>query len=208
MLAREGVLRRQVAAARHPEDWPGYTVYRRHELVVWAQDLMREAGLPVPRDAEALELALLLEDQITPEMIPLPGALELVKALAGHNGRRLFIASGAPSFYSRQCLQGAGMLKYFERVLGPDVVDTLKTGPDYYRRAFDVTDLSPDECAVVDDSTGPLAWALQVGVKVVVAVGKAAKEPIAGAPAGERLIRASSLTEVADIVDHLGWPEG
>ena len=211
--AMEGVFRNQAAAARHPAAWPGYVAYRRRELTVWAQDLFREAGMVVPGDEEALDLALRLEDEVPSKMVPLPGALELVNALADHNGRQLFIASGAPSTYTKQCLQSAGVLGYFQRVLGPDVVDTLKTGPEYYRRAFRATGYSPDQCAVIDDSPGPLAWALQTGARAVVAVGKASEtaeaagaaggpEPATPLPPG-KLFRAASLSGVPAILEQL-----
>ncbi len=211
--AMEGVFRNQVAAARHPETWPGYATYRRRELTLWAQDLFREAGLTVPGDREALEMALRLEDEVPSKMAPLPGALELISALADHNGRQLFIASGAPSSYTKQCLQSASVLIHFARVLGPDVVDTLKTGPEYYRRAFQITGRSPDQCVVVDDSPSPLAWALETGARAVVAVGKAATEVQGvwereaaahpGSARAENLIRASGLSEVPAILERL-----
>ena len=59
---------------------------------------------------------------------------------------------------------------------------------------------SPGQCAVVDDSSGPLAWVLQVGARVAVAVGKGAEaddQSSSAAPrTDDRLVRASSLSLV------------
>lgn len=153
--------------------WRGYEDYRRRELTLWAHTVTGRAGLPALDDDQALSFALRLDREIPLEMVPLPGAAEMIAALCA-DGWRLFIASGAPSAYTRRCLQGVGVESSFEMVYGPDVLDTLKQSPEYFRRAFAHAGLRPQECAVVDDSAGPLAWAVEAGAAVVLAVGEAA----------------------------------
>lgn len=199
MKAMEGVYRQQLAAVvADPGTWPGYAEYRRRELIVWAQTLLSQAGFEAPAEAEALALARRLEEDIPAEMAPLPGAIEMVRALAGR-GWKLFIASGAPSTYTRQCLESGGVLGLFDQVYGPDVVDTLKQGPEFYRRAFRASGFDPARCAVVDDSPDPLAWALEAGARAAVAVGKAAETPVA--PGKLPITRTLRLAEVPTILE-------
>jgi len=171
--AMEAVRRFQLDEAARPDGWRGYEDYRRRELTLWVHTLMREAGLQAPDNDLALALGRRLEREIPLKMAPLDGALEAIAALSA-DGWRLFIASGAPSLYTRRCLETAGVAGSFETVYGPDVLDTLKQGTGFYRRAFEECRLSPSECAVVDDSPGPLEWAVEAGAGAVLAVGEAA----------------------------------
>jgi HAD superfamily hydrolase (TIGR01509 family) len=171
--AMSEIQRLQAEAAAAADQWRGYTEYRSRELTTWLQVLMRRAGLEPPDDDQALALARRLEEEIPLQMAPIPGALEVISALSDE-GWPLFISSGAPSGYTRRCLEAAGVAGRFKQVYGPDVVDTLKLAPEYFTRAFTNAGLKPRECIVVDDSEGPLAWAMEAGAGAVVAVGEAA----------------------------------
>jgi beta-phosphoglucomutase-like phosphatase (HAD superfamily) len=132
-------------------------------------------------------LAWRLESEIPVFFVPLVGALEAVAGLRAL-GLRLFVASAAPSSYVRRCLEIAGLLGSFEAVFGPDVVDGLKCGPEFYRRAFRMAALEPEQCLVVDDSPGPLAWAREAGA-LAVGVGWSEPDPDHAAPSFVRTLK-------------------
>jgi FMN phosphatase YigB (HAD superfamily) len=192
----------QDKAASRP--WSGYAAHRRGELLTWMRSLYGTAGLSLPADDDGVyRIARELEDSIPVRFAPLPGAVESVRGLAAR-GLRLYITSGAYSGYVRRCLSDAGVLELFSGVYGPDNLDTLKSGPSFFRRAFEVAGLPPARCLVVDDSDGPVCWARQAG-----AVAVHIRPPADGAaPRGEScfqseegVITVSSLSDVPCVID-------
>lgn len=155
----------QDTAAKEP--WPGHDGYRRRELVLWLRSLYGTAGVGLPAgDDDVYALARQLEDSIPVHFAPLPGADQLIRDLAGR-GLRLHIASGAYSKYVSRSLSDSGLLSFFAGVYGPDNLDTLKTGPCFFTRAFAAAGCDPARCLVVDDSPGPVDWAAQVGARAI-----------------------------------------
>ena len=59
--------------------------------------------------------------------------MEAIRTLpaAGH---RLMAASGEDSVSLDGYLEGMGLRACFERLYGPDLIDTHKAGPEYYAR--------------------------------------------------------------------------
>jgi HAD superfamily hydrolase (TIGR01509 family) len=55
----------------------------------------------------------------------------------------------------------------FERLYGPDLVDTFKRSPEYYRRVFADAGVRPPDALVVDDNPGALEWAIQAGAQAI-----------------------------------------
>ncbi|MFQ5795558.1 MAG: hypothetical protein ACE5JP_10980 [Candidatus Bipolaricaulia bacterium] len=68
-----------------------------------------------------------------------------------------------------------GVRDCFGRLYGPDLVDTLKRGPEYYVRIFTDVRVSPADALVIDDQPLFINWAAQAGAKTVL-VGPAADE--------------------------------
>ncbi len=151
----------------HGVPWPGYAAYRRRELRLWFETLLRTAGLPIPDGGEALdELAADLAREAAPRFVPMPGAVAALRSLS-HTGLRLYIASGATTEYTAPCLRDAGLIGLFDDIFGPDKLDTLKTGQDYYVKCFAAAGVEPRRACVVDDSPGPLRWALELGARAI-----------------------------------------
>ena len=60
-----------------------------------------------------------------------------------------------------------GVRSCFDRLYGPDLIDTFKNGPTYYERIFADLGLNPTEALVVDDNQLAVRWATQVGAQAV-----------------------------------------
>ncbi len=82
-------------------------------------------------------------------------------------GYTLHTASGTSSRELAGYLEGMGVLECFGRLYGPDLVNTLKSGPRYYARIFADAGVSPSEALVVDDSAKALGWAAEVGARTI-----------------------------------------
>jgi phosphoglycolate phosphatase-like HAD superfamily hydrolase len=152
--------------------WQGYEDFRRRELRVWAATMLDTAGLPVGGDQELDEFVAEINANVVPRYVPTPGAVEALTRLR-QLGLRLYVTSGASSEYTTLCLGQAGLAGHFDAILGPDRVSVLKSGVAFYRGCLGKAEVEPDQACAVDDSVGPLDWALNAGCYAV-GVGAAA----------------------------------
>jgi HAD superfamily hydrolase (TIGR01509 family) len=94
----------------------------------------------------------------------LPGVGDTIRALC-RQGYMLHTASGESSLDLEGYLQAMGVRDCFGRLYGPDLIDTLKEGPEYYDRIFADLGIAAAEALVVDDSPRATRWATQVGAR-------------------------------------------
>lgn len=185
------------------EPWLGYDAYRRRELVIWLRSLYGAAGVALPdEDDQVYRLAWELEEAIPVRFAPLSGVDQTIRDLAAR-GLRLHIASGANSRYVSRCLSDGGLIELFCGVYGPDNLDTLKSGADFFRRAFSAAGCVPSHCLVVDDSPGPVRWALEAGARAI-QVGPDPSVPAEGPDdrrTGQEVVCVSSLEQVVSVVN-------
>jgi len=80
-------------------------------------------------------------------------------------GYPLHTASGESSLDLEGYLQAMGVRDCFGRLYGPDLIDTLKEGPEYYERIFADLGIAAAEALVVDDSPRATRWVTQVGAR-------------------------------------------
>jgi HAD superfamily hydrolase (TIGR01509 family) len=124
-----------------------------------------------------------------------PGAIESIQSL--HDcGYRLHTASGECSAELAGYLDGMGVRHCFQGLYGPDLVNGLKEGAEYYARIFAHAGLAPAAALVVDDNLRALRWAAQAGARTVL-VASGPSTPVLAVPV------ISSLAELPTFVEHL-----
>ena len=64
-------------------------------------------------------------------------------------------------------LTGMTVRPLFNRLYGPDLVNTWKGGPLFYDRIFTDAGVSPSKALVVDDSARAVEWASEAGAATV-----------------------------------------
>lgn len=183
--------------------WPGYAEYRHRELRVWLKALLATAGLPLPttdRDLDVLAADLVLN--VAPRYAPTPGAVEAMHQLS-RAGLRLYVSSGATTEYTARCLRDAGLIGLFADVFGPDKLDTLKIGAGYFAKCFRYADTDPARACVVDDSPGPLRWALALGARAI-GVGVPAEQLALGGDPGGAAGRYRAIGNLGELTEVLG----
>ena len=82
-------------------------------------------------------------------------------------GYTLHTASGESSLDLAGYLQAMGVRDCFGRLYGPDLIDILKEGPEYYERMFADLGIAPADALVVDDSPRAIEWVRQLGARAV-----------------------------------------
>ena len=95
-----------------------------------------------------------------------PGAEEL-PAFLKEQGYPLAIASSTPTEIVRQELSAAGILKYFDRIVGGDQVSRSKPNPDIFLRAAELLKTDPARCIVIEDSFNGIRAAKAAGMTAI-----------------------------------------
>jgi HAD superfamily hydrolase (TIGR01509 family) len=156
-----GTWRRRVQAA------PDYRSFDRAYQVEWVQGMCELVGVGAPPEEECLRLARLAEAVITRRVsAAFPGVVDTIRILH-RQGCTLHTASGESSSELAGYLQAMGVRDSFGRLYGPDLIETLKVGPEYYERIFADLGIATSDTLVVDDSPRAIEWAIQVGARTV-----------------------------------------
>jgi HAD superfamily hydrolase (TIGR01509 family) len=132
-----------------------------------AAGILFERLLEMPGRADQLAAELLEEvtNVFSKGVEPLPGAVELVRALGGTV--RLAVASNSPASLVDAALGGAGMRDAFDVVVAGDQVPSYKPAPDIYLRACELLDAPPSESVALEDSPPGVAAARAAGMYVI-----------------------------------------
>ena len=109
---------------------------------------------------------LFLEKYNAGQMDMKPGAEELLKFLKGQ-GYPLALASSTPTDLVRQELSEAGILEYFDRIVGGDQVSRSKPNPDIFLRAAELLNSDPARCIVIEDSFNGIRAAKAAGMTAI-----------------------------------------
>jgi HAD superfamily hydrolase (TIGR01509 family) len=139
--------------------------------VEWLRGMCILVGTTIPPEEECLRLARHATAFITRRVrAAFPGVVDTISALH-RQGYPLHTASGESSLDLEGYLQAMGVRDYFGRLDGPDLIETLKEGPEYYERIFADLGISAADAVVVDDSPRATQWAMQVGTRAVLVGG-------------------------------------
>jgi FMN phosphatase YigB (HAD superfamily) len=146
---------------------PDYESFERTYFVDWMAGMCDFVGVQCPSPERSIELGRAATAWIIPQIrASYSGAVEAIRGLHAW-GYRLYTASGAASYDLAAYLEGMGVLDCFQRLYGPDLVDTFKMGPEYYTRILADARVDPADALVVDDSRHAAMWAAQAGVRCV-----------------------------------------
>lgn len=159
----------------------------------WLNWMCKLVNVPAPDEKQCYQLGLEATTTIIPRVrSAFPGAADVIRILYGRD-YVLYTASGESSTDLRDYLEGMGVRDCFQRLYGPDLVDTFKIGPAYYERLFADAGVDPASALVVDDTPQALAWARQVGAQTIL---------VGAAPAAEEepFTRLASLAQLPEII--------
>ena len=141
----------------------GIDAWIRADRERWLVDMCEIVGVAPPPDpaAFAIETGTWVSERVRADI---PGAIDAVRDLAAR-GLRLHMASGGLSWELAPYLRGMGIRDHFERLYGPDLVDTTKSGPPYYEAILADSGTDTRTAVVVDDSADARGWAASVGMR-------------------------------------------
>jgi FMN phosphatase YigB (HAD superfamily) len=174
-----------------------YADFDRQYMRDWITGMCGMLGIEPPPEEEGIALAREGGNWIIPQVrAAYPGAIETIRVLHDE-GYTLYTASGASSWDMKAYLEPYGVVECFVRLYGPDLVDTHKKGPEYYRLIFEDSGVRAEDALVLDDNPMVLGWAGEVGARGVL-VGKHASEKVSGLVA-----EIGSLAELPELLQRI-----
>ncbi len=103
---------------------------------------------------------------IAKNIVPLPGAVDLIKSLNQH-GIKTAIASSAVPANIDVILQGLGIEKSFQAIVPGTEVAEGKPSPQIFQLAAKKLDVNAGNCVVIEDAIAGVAAAKRAGMKCV-----------------------------------------
>jgi HAD superfamily hydrolase (TIGR01509 family) len=128
-------------------------------------------GLTEPAE-ELLAERLRIQHELyaTGEIVPMPGALELVGALERQRVP-MAVASGSPVFLMRTVLERIGLLRRLPVHVSSEQVERGKPAPDLFLLAARLLGVPPAACVVLEDAIAGVEAALAAQMTVVAVPG-------------------------------------
>ena len=163
-----GVWQRSVARL---DAWDSSTGDVLHETyrynVDWLRSMCEAMGIEAPvSDDDCAGLAREASGWILPQVrASFPGVEGAVREMA--QDFTLFTASGSLSYELAANLGGLGIDGLFQRLYGPDLVNTPKLDPTFHERIFADAGVDPASAVVVDDLPQALHGAQEAGALTV-----------------------------------------
>ncbi len=141
--------------------------FQRELDLLWLRGMCEVIAIPMPTEDRALQIATAAATYITSRVrSEYPDAIPAIRTL--HNaGFQLHTSSGTRSFELEGILGGMGVRDCFGHLFGPDLLDTVKGSPEYYRRVFQQAGVDPRDAVVVDDSQVVCEWAAAIGASYI-----------------------------------------
>ena len=144
-----------------------YREFRREYDLQWIKRMCAYVGVEAPVDDEAIamsrEAAIYIGKHAETEI---EGAADAVRAIQ-KSGYVLHMASGTPSWELDAILSKMDIRQTFGELIGPDIIDHVKHGPDFYVRLFTHVDVEPSECLVIESSQECCYAAVEAGARSV-----------------------------------------
>jgi HAD superfamily hydrolase (TIGR01509 family) len=128
--------------------------------------VMRHAGVTFDVADSSRQVWQRVMERLKTETNALPGAVELVRTLAGRK-IPLAIASNALTVYIENALDGLGLKQYFPVTVSIDQVAQGKPAPDVYCTAAQRLGVDPARCLAFEDSRVGVQAAAAAGMRVI-----------------------------------------
>ena len=144
-----------------------YHKFQAFEEKIWINYMFDAVGIERPPKHEYSRISREVEEWVIPQVqADIEGIVNVIKEIKSE-GYTLHTASGETSWVLKGYLTGMGILDCFTNFYGPDIVDVMKGGSEFYRRIFIHAQVSPTHAIVIDDNPKLLQFASQLGAHTI-----------------------------------------
>lgn len=142
---------------------PLRTAMRAYDLG-WLREMAGRVGVPLPPDDDAVAATSRRTVRYVTERVRAfyPDIASTLRALHAR-GFALYTASGALEADLDGYLRAEGVRDLFATLYGTDIVDTWKSGPEYYEAVLRHAGVAARHALVIDDNPEPVEWARAAG---------------------------------------------
>lgn len=124
-------------------------------------------GADFPYDTYKSEMSALFHARYGEGRLPLKPGVEDLLAYLKTMGKKLALASSTRSEIVRRELDDAGLLSYFDVVIGGDMVTQSKPEPDIFLKACDKLDVAPEDAYGIEDSYNGIRALSAAGIRAI-----------------------------------------
>jgi beta-phosphoglucomutase family hydrolase len=129
---------------------------------VFPREIVERKGVA----ALAAEKEAIYRELYAPKLTPIAGLIEFLDKLRA-GGVKMAVGSSAPGVNIDFVLDGLDIRRYFDVVVGADMVSRCKPDPEIYLVAAARLGLLPSECIVFEDALAGIQAARAAGMKVI-----------------------------------------
>lgn len=148
-------------------DFASHAEFQRTYAKSWMSGMCARVGITPPHEDCAVtlfrELSSYVGERATSAFV---GAADAVRSLH-RAGYTLYTASGTTSWELRGIMANMGIAESFSGFYGPDLIDHVKFGSDFYRRVFANAAVAPDNAVVIESDSACCRWASEAGAHAV-----------------------------------------
>ncbi|MHA2363048.1 MAG: HAD family hydrolase [Candidatus Hodarchaeales archaeon] len=144
-----------------------YNDFKEYENTICIEHMFKRVGIPFPPKHEYSQICRALEEWVTPQVnSAIPGIIKAIETLK-LKGYTLHTASGEASWQLKGYLTNMGVLDYFTNLYGPDLINIMKGGLQYYERIFLHAEVDPENAIIIDDKQKLLNLAMELGAHTI-----------------------------------------
>jgi len=141
--------------------------YWKRELAQWVTDMFQIVNIAVPSEKNLFMLAKRAGEWITLRIkAAYPGVVETIKDLY-NNGFQLCTASGEVSWELNGYLTGMDIVECFQKLYGPDLINTAKASIFFYKKILQEMTVNPKKAILIDDSLWQVELASSMGIGTI-----------------------------------------
>jgi beta-phosphoglucomutase family hydrolase len=137
---------------------------QRHDTII--KFALGDKLTPEEIDAIAEKKQVLYRERVSKNVVPLPGAIELINLL-NKNGIKIAIATSAVPKNIDVILKGLGIQDSFRTIAFGTEVAEGKPSPQIFQLAASRLGVRPADCVVIEDAIAGVAAARRAGMKCV-----------------------------------------
>lgn len=166
---------------------------QRNDAII--RDALGEGVSQIEMDVISLEKEAGFRRRIAQNLRPLPGAISLIKLLAGH-GFRLALASSAPKENIQLIIRGLGIKRCFQSIVSAEDVTEGKPNPQVFLLAAQKLGVEPKDCVVIEDAIAGVAAAGRAGMRCLAVTNTHPRESLAEADLVVDTLEAVSMSDI------------
>lgn len=141
--------------------------YFQQHMVNWTTATLSYMNLEIPSEKKLVNLYKEITAFVNPRSVaPNPGIIKCIKELKSKNFN-IVTSSGETSFELDGYLTGMGIKQYFDKLYGPDLINTGKFSSHFFQQIVNDLGISESQAILIEDNPEMIRMAQEIGINVI-----------------------------------------